>query len=71
MWLTALVADGRWWLTALVADGHTVRLWDAQNLFFGGVSAVGRGTRGLRAAGDPRRGGGAAGVTRAGEVVDL
>jgi gamma-glutamyltranspeptidase/glutathione hydrolase len=58
-------------LAALAADGHAIRRWDALNLFFGGVSAVGRGTDGLAGAGDPRRGGGAAGVTRAGEVVDL
>jgi gamma-glutamyltranspeptidase/glutathione hydrolase len=58
-------------IAALTADGHTIRCWDALNLFFGGVSAVGEGAGGLSAAGDPRRGGGAAGVTRAGQVVDL
>lgn len=56
---------------ALRGDGHVVRRWDALNLFFGGVSAVGVAPSGLEAAGDPRRGGGAAGVTRAGEVVPL
>jgi gamma-glutamyltranspeptidase / glutathione hydrolase len=55
----------------LVSDGHALRRWDALNLFFGGVSAVGVAPAGLQAAGDPRRGGGAAGVTRAGQVVDL
>lgn len=55
----------------LAADGHTLRRWDGLNLFFGGVSAVGAGAAGLEAAGDPRRGGGAAGVTRDGEVVTL
>lgn len=58
-------------IAALAADGHVIRRWDALNLFFGGVSAVGRGADGFMAAGDPRRGGGAAGVTRAGQVVDL
>ncbi|MEW6583004.1 MAG: gamma-glutamyltransferase [Actinomycetota bacterium] len=58
-------------VAALVADGYAPRRWDALNLFFGGVSAVGAGGSGLRAAGDPRRGGGAAGVTRDGEVVAL
>jgi gamma-glutamyltranspeptidase/glutathione hydrolase len=58
-------------IAALTADGHTIHCWDALNLFFGGVSAVGEGAGGLSAAGDPRRGGGAAGVTRAGQVVDL
>ncbi len=56
---------------ALAADGHRLRRWDAANLFFGGVSAVGRGAWGLEAAGDFRRGGAAAGVTRAGEVIPL
>jgi gamma-glutamyltranspeptidase/glutathione hydrolase len=56
---------------ALSADGHRLRRWGAANLFFGGVSAVGRGREGLEAAGDFRRGGGAAGVTRTGAVIDL
>jgi gamma-glutamyltranspeptidase/glutathione hydrolase len=58
-------------VAALAADGHRLRRWGAANLFFGGVSAVGRGADGLQAAGDFRRGGAAAGVTRAGEVIDL
>jgi gamma-glutamyltranspeptidase / glutathione hydrolase len=58
-------------VAALAADGHLLRRWDAANLFFGGVSAAGRGAAGLEAAGDFRRGGAAAGVTRAGEVIDL
>lgn len=58
-------------VAALRGDGHVIRRWDAMNLFFGGVSAVGVASSGLEAAGDPRRGGGAAGVTRAGEVVPL
>lgn len=56
---------------ALLADGHRLRRWGATNLFFGGVSAAGRGAAGLEAAGDFRRGGAAAAVTAAGEVVDL
>jgi gamma-glutamyltranspeptidase/glutathione hydrolase len=58
-------------VTALEADGHVVRRWDAQNLYFGGVSIAGFGPHGLSGAGDPRRGGAAAGVTAAGEVIDL
>jgi gamma-glutamyltranspeptidase/glutathione hydrolase len=58
-------------IAALAADGHTLRRWGAANLFFGGVGAAGRGPRGLEAAGDFRRGGAAAGVTAAGEVIDL
>jgi gamma-glutamyltranspeptidase / glutathione hydrolase len=56
---------------ALAADGHAIRRWGEMNLFFGGVSVAGRGAGGLEGAGDPRRGGAAAAVTRAGEVVDL
>jgi len=56
---------------ALEADGHALRRWGAMNLFFGGVAVAGAGPSGLSGAGDPRRGGAAAGVTRAGEVVDL
>ena len=56
---------------ALLADGHRLRRWGELNLFFGGVSATARGVRGLEGAGDPRRGGAAAAVTRAGEVIDL
>jgi gamma-glutamyltranspeptidase / glutathione hydrolase len=56
---------------ALAADGHALRRWGAMNLFFGGVAVAGRGPSGLSGAGDPRRGGAAAGVTRAGQVVDL
>jgi gamma-glutamyltranspeptidase/glutathione hydrolase len=58
-------------IAALAADGHNLRRWGAANLFFGGVGAAGRGPRGLEAAGDFRRGGAAAGVTAAGEVIDL
>ena len=58
-------------VAALVADGHGMRRWGDLNLFFGGVSVAGRGGGGLEGAGDPRRGGAAAAVTRAGEVIDL
>jgi gamma-glutamyltranspeptidase/glutathione hydrolase len=58
-------------VAALAADGHRLRRWGAANLFFGGVSAAGRGRAGLEAAGDPRRGGAAAAVTGAGQVIDL
>ena len=58
-------------VAALVADGHRLRRWGAANLFFGGVSAAGRGADGLEAAGDFRRGGAAAAVAAAGEVIDL
>ncbi len=51
--------------------GWNVRRWTDQNLFFGGVAAAGRDGGHLGAAGDPRRGGAAAGVTRRGEVVEL
>jgi gamma-glutamyltranspeptidase/glutathione hydrolase len=54
-------------VAALAADGHALRRWGSVSLFFGGVSAAARDA----GAGDPRRGGGAAGVTAAGEVVDL
>ncbi|MGD9694109.1 MAG: gamma-glutamyltransferase [Thermoleophilia bacterium] len=56
---------------ALAADGHRLRRWGELNLFFGGVGLAGRGSGGLDAAGDPRRGGAAAAVTRSGEVIDL
>ena len=56
---------------ALLTDGHRLRRWGELNLFFGGVSAAARGARGLEGAGDPRRGGAAAALTRAGEVIDL
>jgi len=58
-------------VAALVADGHRLRRWGAMNLFFGGVGMAGRERAGLAGAGDPRRGGGAAGVTRSGEVIEL
>jgi gamma-glutamyltranspeptidase/glutathione hydrolase len=58
-------------VAALAADGHRLRRWGEMNLFFGGVSAAGAGSDGLAAAGDPRRGGGAAAVTASGEVIDL
>ncbi len=58
-------------VAALVADGHRLRRWGEMNLFFGGVSVAGRGRDGLEGAGDPRRGGGAAAVTRAGDVITL
>ena len=56
---------------ALAGDGHRLRRWGDANLFFGGVSAAATGPGGLDAAGDPRRGGAAAAVTRAGEVIEL
>ena len=56
---------------ALAADGHRIRRWGEMNLFFGGVSVAGRGAAGLEGAGDPRRGGAAAAVTRSGEVIGL
>ncbi len=56
---------------ALEASGVDLRQWDEANLYFGGVSAVGMTAYGLAAAGDPRRGGGAAGVDDDGRVVDL
>ena len=58
-------------VAALAADGHRLRRWGEMNLFFGGVSVAGRGSAGLEGAGDPRRGGAAAAVTRSGEVIDL
>jgi gamma-glutamyltranspeptidase/glutathione hydrolase len=58
-------------IAALAADGHGIRRWGERNLFFGGVSAAGSEAHGLGGAGDPRRGGAAAGVTAAGEVIDL
>ncbi len=58
-------------VAALAADGHGLRRWGEMNLFFGGVSIAGRGPAGLEGAGDPRRGGAAAAVTRSGEVIDL
>jgi gamma-glutamyltranspeptidase/glutathione hydrolase len=56
---------------ALEEDGHVLRRWGEASLFFGGASAVVRGSDGLEGAGDPRRGGAAFGVDRAGEVVPL
>jgi gamma-glutamyltranspeptidase/glutathione hydrolase len=53
------------------AGGFRLRRWGDMNLFFGGVSAAGRLGGRLQGAGDPRRSGAAAGVTRAGEVIDL
>ena len=58
-------------VAALAADDHTTHRWGDRNLFFGGVAAVGVGPHGLTGAGDPRRGGAAAGVTSSGEVIDL
>jgi gamma-glutamyltranspeptidase/glutathione hydrolase len=58
-------------VAALAADGHRLRRWGSANLFFGGVSAAGVGARGVEAAGDYRRGGAAAAVTAAGQVIDL
>jgi gamma-glutamyltranspeptidase / glutathione hydrolase len=51
----------------LAADGHAIRRWGGMSLFFGGVAVA----TAYGGAGDPRRGGAAAAVTRAGEVVDL
>jgi gamma-glutamyltranspeptidase/glutathione hydrolase len=56
---------------ALAGDGFELRVWDELNLFFGGVAAAALGPYGLEAAGDPRRGGGAAGITDDGRVVAL
>ena len=56
---------------ALSAGGYRLRRWQGRNLFFGGVSAVSFVDGRLDGAGDPRRGGAAAGVTHDGEVVDL
>jgi gamma-glutamyltranspeptidase/glutathione hydrolase len=58
-------------VAALAGDGHRLRRWADTSLFFGGVSAAATGPGGLDAAGDPRRGGAAAAVTRAGEVIDI
>jgi hypothetical protein len=58
-------------VAALVADGHRVRGWGATSLFLGGDSRAGSGRDGLEGAGDPRRGGAAAGVTARAEVIDL
>jgi gamma-glutamyltranspeptidase/glutathione hydrolase len=58
-------------VAALAADGHRIRRWGRMNLFFGGVSVAGLGPSGLEGAGDPRRGGGAAGVRADGRVVAL
>ncbi len=56
---------------ALEAVGRPVRRWGDRNLFFGGVSAVGRVGDRLDGAGDPRRGGAAFGVTDTNEVIEL
>ena len=58
-------------VAALEADGHRLRCWDGPSLFFGGVSAAGRGPSGLSGAGDPRRGGAAFGVDASGSVTRL
>lgn len=58
-------------IDAMRDGGFNVRLWAEESLYFGGVSAVGAATGGLEAAGDPRRGGGAAGVDANGEVIEL
>ncbi|HJZ62641.1 MAG TPA: gamma-glutamyltransferase [Miltoncostaeaceae bacterium] len=58
-------------VAALEADAHRIRRWGRMNLFFGGVSVAGLGPSGLEGAGDPRRGGAAAGVLADGRVVDL
>jgi gamma-glutamyltranspeptidase / glutathione hydrolase len=59
-------------VAAALRDGqHEIRQWGDRNLFFGGVSAVGRFGSELQAAGDPRRGGGACGVMDTMEVVEL
>ncbi|MFN8109707.1 MAG: gamma-glutamyltransferase [Thermoleophilia bacterium] len=55
----------------LTGAGYRLRRWGGMNLFFGGVGAVGTIGGDLWGAGDPRRGGAAAGVTSDGEVVDL
>lgn len=55
----------------LEADGITLRRWSQRSLFFGGVSVAVRGRDGLEAAGDPRRGGAAFGVSATGEVIEL
>jgi gamma-glutamyltranspeptidase/glutathione hydrolase len=44
-------------LAQLEASGHRVVRWPRQNLFFGGVHAVGRRDGVLSGGGDPRRGG--------------
>jgi gamma-glutamyltranspeptidase/glutathione hydrolase len=44
-------------LAPLLARHCEHTLWDAPNLFFGGVHAVVRDGEALRGAGDPRRGG--------------
>lgn len=56
-------------IAALAAEGHVLRRWGAMNLFFGGVNLVRAEPGGPTAAGDPRRGGAAAIVTAAGEIV--
>ena len=56
---------------ALEGAGHTLRRWDAANLFFGGVSAVTHRAGIMDGAGDPRRGGGAYAALANGEVERL
>ncbi len=56
---------------ALAGEGRPLRRWGDRNLFFGGVSAVGRFGDRLEGAGDPRRGGAAFGVTGTSEVIEL
>jgi gamma-glutamyltranspeptidase/glutathione hydrolase len=58
-------------VAALASDGHAVHRWGDRNLFFGGVAIAGFGPAGMTGAGDPRRGGAAAGVTASGQIVDL
>jgi gamma-glutamyltranspeptidase / glutathione hydrolase len=57
--------------SALESPDRPVRRWGDRNLFFGGVSAVGRSGDRLEGAGDPRRGGAAFGVTATSEVIEL
>ncbi len=56
---------------ALAGAGHRLRRWTAASLFFGGAAVATATASGATAAADPRRGGGAFGVTSAGEVVEL
>lgn len=58
-------------VAALAEAGHHLRRWTASSLFFGGAAVAQATARGVRAAGDPRRGGAAYGVTEAGEVRPL
>lgn len=59
-------------LQAIEASGGTVNRWPEQNVYFGGVNMVGRNDDGsFAAAGDPRRGGGAALVLEDGSVEQI